>query len=122
MSREMRVINGPSFRRLVFESPVLGESGFSSVFTMNEKIPDGIATIHKDLHVFQTDLVSIGKVDKDADNFLLVATMGSFSSPNYYYVIHYNVRKRKGRCVEFTIKEFFSSDLACVMFKSELNL
>lgn len=121
MPRMMKVLDGPCFRKLVFSSELLNEVGYTVPFTMDQKSPE-ISPTDKDPHKFWVSIKSIGCFNDCVDDFVIIATQMGFAHAvpvtrlDWYYVIRYNVRTRKGHCIEYTKEEFFAEQIIRNMF------
>ncbi len=117
----MKVLDGPCFRKVVFSSELLNEVGNTIPFKMDRKSPE-ISPTGKDPYEFWVSVKSMGRFNDSADDFVIIATQMGFTHTvpiarlDWYYVIRYNVRTRKGRCIEYTKEEFFEESIIRNMF------
>lgn len=134
MPRELKILNGPSFRQLEHGTGIFAETGWASNFTIDGEFPSEVLSINgKSCLGLHIDMIA--RITKDQDEFVLHARTGGskvlrkddkivldergglthvFSQ--YHYVIHYNARTRKGRCIEYTKEEFFSLPVTRYIF------
>lgn len=123
MSREMKIVNGPSFRHLAHGTGLFDDNNFNSVFTMDQEIPCR-HTIQEKKTMFQMLVYVIGRINrKDQNLFLVLATKnGDHDGPGkgtWYYVMHYDVQTRQGQATEYNKEEFFASSVVREMFKAK---
>lgn len=132
MPRKLQIVEGPSFRGFALENGIVGLCRWDQVFTMDQKIPEGVATgHHTDPHVFQVTLKMFGsarkkagQAEKDPNDFSFIAyrsggykltARGPGPVETWFYIGVYNVQTRKGECTEFTRRELARSGSAAMM-------
>jgi len=125
MSRELKILNGPSFRSVAFETGIFNENSLLKSFKMDKENPKGIRSTSKTFTLF---ISFIGRVTANQNEFVMLSKQAGYIYENvngkhvevrciYYYVIHFNVVSRKGRCTEYTEEEFMSSPALRYMFQ-----
>ncbi len=121
MPRELKIINGPGFKQLAFNSGIFGEYSSHCVFYLDQPIPKGMTTINGP-NALQGAVRSFTKNDYEdnGDNFTLILKNSALQDKIiknrvigtkvslFYYVLHYNCRTRRGTAIEYTVREFFS--------------
>lgn len=122
--RTLKITDGPNFRGFALVNGILTETHWDQVFTMDQEIPEGITTIHKDKKKFQMPLKMFGAAPgDDHDLFVFISYMNLTFRPKeeckpsqWFYVGTYNVRTCQGVCEEFDAKEFFKSAAMRTLF------
>ncbi len=122
--RTLKITNGPSFRGFAIMNGIISESGWSTTFTMDQEIPDNF-TIHKDKKIFQVTMKMFGRSPgEDVDSFIFIAymsgstqrTVTEWNKHRWFYVGTYNTRTRSGSCEEYSVRDFFKSEINRYLF------
>jgi len=106
MPRKLEILEGPSFKHIVFGSGLFSETDWSSRFKMDKPGPSKIPTMDEP-EIYRMFLLSAGRVTENRDEFVLIGKMGDMGPP-HFYVMHFNCVTRKGTAIEYTNEEFLS--------------
>lgn len=117
-TRTLKIENGPGFRGFALQNGIVTDLNLDQVFTMDQELPEGQGTIHKDRKVFQMKLMMFGRVSGEDDSeFRFIGFMSWLTeSTAMFYVGIYNTRDRKGVCEEIPKQQFFESDVMRLLF------